>query len=212
MIKRLRTWGGMLTVVVGALLVLFGVLPGLLLPTSEPLLYWVADSDWGWLNGLALIMTVLTPLALAALYSGQVDEAGWLGLAGFATAFVGSVLFACVQFDEAFLWPILAKSAPEFLNPTGPMLSDPGFSTIYLLMGVLYIVGFVLFGVATFRGGVFPRFAALLLIVGIPLFAGGMFLPYFLRAAGSLLAGAGLIWMGLNMSRPSRQASLQPAS
>jgi hypothetical protein len=209
--SRLRVWGGILTAVVGVFLVLFGVLPTFMLPTAEPLAQWVMDPDWTWLNGLALIMTMLTPMALASLYLTQVERAGKLGFAGFGTAFLGSMLFSSVQFDEAFLWPIFVNEAPGLLDPAGPMLANPGFSTIYLLMGLLYILGFVLFGIATFRGGVYPKAAAVLLIVGVPLFAGGMFFPPLVRAAGALLAGASLIWMGVRSMGMDTQSAADPA-
>jgi hypothetical protein len=199
MISKLQAWGGVLTAIVGIFLVLFGILPLLMLPTSEPLIQWVLDPDWTLLNGLALVMTVLMPLALISLYAKQVEESGRLGLIGFVMAFVGSVLFASVQFDEALLWRIFAEEAPALLDTSGPMFADPAFSRIYLVMGVLYILGFILFGIATMRAAVFPRAAAILLMVGVPLFASGMFLPQLIRTFGAILAGMGLIWMGLNL-------------
>jgi hypothetical protein len=198
-ISKLQVWGGILTAVVGVFLVLFGILPITMLPTSEPLIQWVMDPDWSVLNGMALLMTVLTPLALTCLYSRQIKDSGWLGLIGYVMAFTGSVLFASVQFDEAFLWQIFAKEAPALLDLTGPMFTNPSFSTVYLAMGVLYILGFILFGIATLRGGVFPRAAALMLIVGVPLYASGVFLPQLLRTAGAILAGVSFVWMGLSM-------------
>lgn len=210
-VDSLRRWGGMITVLVGALLVLFGVLPTLLLPTSDPLFQWVLDPDWTWLNGLALIMTVLTPLALVSLYLAQVEGAGRLGFVGFVMAFLGSMLFSSVQFDEAFLWPILVSEAPGFLDPAGPMLTNPGFSTIYLLMGMLYMLGFVLFAIATLRASVFPRVAAALLLFGVPLFAGGMFFPPLVRAAGAFLAGVSLIWMGVRSMGVAAESEAAPA-
>jgi hypothetical protein len=210
--SKLKVWGGVLTAVVGALLILFGVLPIMMLPTSEPLIEWVLDADWSVLNGLALIMTVLTPLALISLYLSQVEESGKLGFVGFAMAFIGAILFSSVQFDEALLWRILAEEAPALLDIEGPMFTSPGFSSIYLLMGVLYILGFVLFGIATIRGGVFPRVAAVLLVIGVPLFAGGFFLPQLLRTAGAVLAGAGLIWLGLALRGQQGDVAAQPPS
>ena len=198
-ISKMQVWGGLLTAIIGVFLILFGVLPIMMLPTSEPLLQWVLDPDWALLNGLALSMTILTPLALTSLYAEQVKESGKLGLIGFVMAFIGSVLFSSVQFDEALLWRIFAEQAPALLDLAGPMFTDPGFSTVYLGMGVLYILGFMLFGIATMRGGVFPRVAALLLIVGVPLFASGVFLPQLLRTIGAIIAGVSLIWMGLDL-------------
>ena len=202
--SKLQAWGGALTAIVGALLVLFGILPILMLPTAEPLLHWVLDPDWPLLNGLALTMTILSPLALIILYSKQVAESGRLGLISFLMAFIGSILFSSVQFDEALLWRIFAEEAPALLDTAGPMFTDASFSTVYLIMGVLYILGFGLFGIATMRAGVFPRIPALMLIVGVPLFASGVFLPQVLRTIGAVLAGASFIWLGLNLSHQGR--------
>jgi len=210
--SRLQVWGGVLAAIVGALLILFGVLPIVMLPTSEPLIEWVLDADWSLLNGLALIMTVLTPLALVSLYSSQVEESGRLGFIGFLMVFIGSVLFSSVQFDEALLWRILADEAPALLDLAGPMFTSPGFSTTYLLMGVLYILGFILFAIASIRSGVFPRAATVLLIIGVPLFAGGFFLPQLLRTVGAVLAGLGLVWMGLSMRGQESGVVAQPMS
>jgi drug/metabolite transporter (DMT)-like permease len=114
MISKLQAWGGVLTAIVGIFLVLFGILPLLMLPTSEPLIQWVLDPDWTLLNGLALVMTVLMPLALISLYAKQVEESGRLGLIGFVMAFVGSVLFASVQFDEALHGVFLPRRRQHF--------------------------------------------------------------------------------------------------
>lgn len=144
-------------------------------------------------------MTILSPLALISLYSKQVEESGRLGLIGFLMALIGSILFSSVQFDEALLWRIFAKDAPALLDLAVLMFSNPGFSTAYLAMGVLYILGYVLFGIATLRGGVSPRIPALMLIMGVPLFASGVFLPQLLCTVGAIIAGAGLIWMELSI-------------
>ena len=127
-------------------------------------------------------------------------------------AFIGSVLFSSVQFDEALLWRIFAAESPSLLDLNGPMFKNTSFSTIYLVMGVLYILGFILFGIATMRGGVFPRIAAVLLIIGVPLFAGGMFLPHLLRTIGAILAGTSFVWMGFNMSDSARVDATQQAT
>ena len=211
-ISKLQVWGGTLTMVVGIFLGLFGILPMIMLPSSEPLIEWVLDPDWTSLNSLALIMTVLTPLALVSLYSKQVKESGRLGFIGFQMAFIGSVLFSSVQFDEALLWRILAAGAPSLLDLNGPMFKNTGFSTIYLVMGVLYILGFILFGVATMRGGVFPRIAAVLLILGVPLFASGVFLPQLFRTIGAILAGTSFVWMGFRLGGRVRADASQQAT
>ncbi len=69
------------------------------------------------------------------------------------------VLLAGALWFELFITPALAAEAPELVREE---LGLPGF----ILMLLFGAVGWVLFGVATLRAGVYPRWAAVLLIVG----------------------------------------------
>ena len=115
---------------------------------------------------LYLLSTALLLLGLVGIYTSRSEAVGVLGLVGFLTAFLGTVLLAGALWFELFITPALAAEAPELLAAE---LGLPGF----ILMLLLGAVGWVLFGVATLRAGVYPRWAA------IPLIVGGMidFLP-----------------------------------
>ena len=108
---------------------------------------------------LYLISTALLLLGLVGLYISQSEAVGVLGFVGFLVAFLGTVLLAGALWFELFITPSLAAQAPELLAAE---LGLPGF----ILMVLLGAVGWVLFGVATLRAGVYPRWAAILLIVG----------------------------------------------
>jgi hypothetical protein len=108
---------------------------------------------------LYLISTALLLLGLVGLYISQSEAVGVLGLVGFLVAFLGTVLLTGTLWFELFITPTLAAVAPELLAAE---LGRPGF----ILMVLLGAVGWVLFGVATLRAGVYPRWAAILLIVG----------------------------------------------
>jgi hypothetical protein len=101
---------------------------------------------------LYLLSTALLLLGLVGLYTSQSRATGLLGLVGFLTAFLGTVLLVGTLWFEVFVTPELAESE---LGQTG-----------YLLMLLVGAVGWVLFGVATLRARVYPRWAAILLIVG----------------------------------------------
>jgi hypothetical protein len=105
---------------------------------------------------LYLCSTTLLLLGLVGLYTSQSETAGILGLAGFLVAFVGTVLAAGALWFELFITPALVALAPGLLEAE---LGIPGF----VLVALLGAVGWVLFGVATLRAGVYPRWAALLL-------------------------------------------------
>jgi len=108
---------------------------------------------------LYLISTALLLLGLVGLYISQSEAVGVLGFVRFLVAFLGTVLLAGALWFELFITPSLAAEAPELLAAE---LGLPGF----ILMVLLGAVGWVLFGVATLRAGVYPRWAAILLIVG----------------------------------------------
>jgi hypothetical protein len=108
---------------------------------------------------LYLCSTTLLLLGLVGLYTSQSETAGILGLAGFLVALVGTVLGAGALWFELFITPALAALAPGLLEAE---LGIPGF----VLVALLGAVGWVLFGVATLRAAVYPRWAALLLMIG----------------------------------------------
>jgi len=108
----------------------FGVMPSLLLPTGAALLEWVQDFQWFALNIAALVMALLPPLTLVALYVAQAESLGNVGLAVFVLAFFGSMLYLGLQFDESFVWPIIVEEAPSLLALPGPMFSDTGFMSV----------------------------------------------------------------------------------
>jgi hypothetical protein len=58
-----------------------------------------------------------------------------------------------------FIAPALATEAPEFLDAGPP----PGLVLTLIGLGV----GWLVFGISTLRAGVYPRWAAILVIVGV---------------------------------------------
>jgi hypothetical protein len=106
-----------------------------------------------------LISAALLLLGLVGLYISQSQAAGILGLVGFLLAFLGIVLLAGAFWFELFVRPALAEQAPDLLQ------AEVGLAG-FILTSLFAAVGWVLFGVATLRAGVYPRWAAILLIVG----------------------------------------------
>ena len=108
---------------------------------------------------LYLLATLLLLLGLVGLYASQSEAAGVLGFVGFLVAFFGTALFAGAIWFELFITPSLATEAPELAEAE---LGLAGFILSFLLV----VVGWLLFGVATLRARAYPRWAAILLIVG----------------------------------------------
>jgi hypothetical protein len=115
---------------------------------------------------LYLLGAGLLLLSLVGLYASQSEAAGVLGLVGFLAAFLGTALLVGMLWFELFITPSLATRAPGLAEAE---LGLAGFILVFLLG----VVGWLLFGVATLRARAYPRWAAVLLMVG-----GGGFRPH----------------------------------
>jgi hypothetical protein len=140
----------------------------------------------------ALVSTVLLLVGLVGLFVRQAGELGTLGLAGFVIAVVGTALAAGGQWTYVFVLPYLAENAPALADTSSGSVVA-GFMLSYLVMAA----GWLLFGIATLRTRVFPRWASVLLIVG----AAVTVLPMPSR---TLLLGIAVACLGVVLARPAR--------
>ena len=149
----------------------------------------VASATHAFESALRMIaFVVLLPLGLVGLYARQSEAAGPLGLLGFLVAFSGTGLVAGFLWTDTFVAPELAKSAPQLLEMGPP----PGRSLSLLVFGV----GWALFGLATLWAGVYPRQAAMLLIIGAVI--GTVLSLAFLPVPfGGLPFEAAVAWLGV---------------
>ncbi len=147
---------------------------------------------------LALLAMYALLLALTGLYLRQADHAGRIGLAGYLVAFLGTLLVAGDWWFESFIAPRIAATAPEVMSGaiTGSMVIGAGAT-----FG-LFAIGWIAFGIATFRADVYPRPAAVLLIIGgvVGILAGST--PYQVPLA--LAIG----WIGYALVRSERGARI----
>ncbi len=149
--------GGLAAIAGGALFVAAELL-GLPTLNEETFSETVATTSYAVQQLLFLLGVVFVLLGLVGLYVRQSEGAGALGLVGFLVAFAGTVLVAGFIWASAFIAPALADTAPHVLDGGPP----PGILPSIIAFGL----GWLLFGVATLRAGVFPRAAAILLVVG----------------------------------------------
>lgn len=198
--SKLTRWAGLAALVGGSLFVIIQ-------PIHPPqTLEYATTSMWSIVHYVSFTMAVLLLLGITGLYARQVKEAGWLGLVGFLFLFVEWVFVGAVDLFEAMFLPVLATQAPKFaagfLGVFGNYASEVNLGAIPLLNPlsfVLYLLGGVLFGIATFRAGVLSRWAAILLAVGAPstiLFA---VLPHDFERVAAVPVGIALAWLGYSL-------------
>jgi hypothetical protein len=150
---------------------------------------------------------LLVLLGFPGLYAAQRGGMGRLGLVGFVTAFTGTYLIA-VTGNFGFLAPVLAKQSPTVLDSLGQYLP---VVIINGLAAILFMIGYVLFGIAMIRTAALSRWSGVLVAVGAPAHLLGFGIAQLVSTAawpiailGSVSLGAGLAWAGYRLwQRPT---------
>ncbi len=165
----------------------------------------VTTGTWAILQSLKFTMALLGLLGMVGLYARQAEKSGWLGLVGYLLFSLFYAFTAAFVFAEVFILPLLATEAPKFVEGfLGILTGAPSevslgvLPTIYLLMGLVgYMVGGLVFGIATFRAGVLPRWAGGLLAFGVvlPLLASS-FVPHPYDRIFAVPVGLAMAWLG----------------
>ncbi|NTU82217.1 MAG: hypothetical protein HGA45_23035 [Chloroflexales bacterium] len=179
----------------------------------------VTTTAWAIIISLKLGMCFLFLLGIAGLYARQVDKAGWLGLAGFLLLSLSWWLQTGFVFAEGFILPLLANSAPTFVDSVVGTLAAGRASAVdlgalpalYTAVGIAYMLGGLLFGIATFRAGVLPRWPAGLLAVAATLTPAAALLPHAIQRLAAVPVGLALAWLGYALWSERRVPAVEPA-
>jgi hypothetical protein len=195
--SSLIRWSGLAAMAAG---IIFAVIQ----PIHPPdVLSSVTTAAWAIIQSLKLAMCLLFLVGIAGIYARQMEEAGWLGLAGFLLLILCWWLQTGYVFADVFILPQLAIAAPQFVDSfLGIVNGTPGEMNIgaivptYGVVGILYMLGGLLFGVATLRAGVLPRWPAGLLAVASLLTPAATLLPHALQRLAAIPVGLALAWLG----------------
>ena len=147
---------------------------------------------------------LLVLLGLPGLYASQRRSMGRLGLAGFLAAFSGTYLIA-VTGNFGFFAPVMAKEAPAALD------AIEQYSPVVVINGlaaILFMIGYLLFGIAMAKTATLPPLSGVLVAVGAPAHLLGFGVAQLVSTAawsvavlGSVSLGAGLAWSGYRLWR-----------
>jgi hypothetical protein len=195
--STLMRWSGISAMLAGLCLIVMGMFHPANVPES------VTTAAWVNVHIFATAMGFFGLFGIAGLYVRQAEKAGWLGLAGFLliSLWFGLVMPYC--FIEAFILPRLAVSSPAFIAGWMGMFSgapseiDLGIlPTLWNISNPMYILGPLLFGIATFRAGVLPRWAGALFILGAVVVPVGAMVPPEVQMKILLPNGLAFVWLG----------------
>ena len=178
----------------------------------------VTTSAWAIIMPLKMVMCLLFLIGLTGLYARQVEEAGWPGLVGYLLFNLSWAINLAFIFAEAFILPVLATAAPQFVDSfLGIVNGFPGemnigaLPTIYGLSGFVgYMIGGLLFGIATYRAGILPRGAAGLLAITAVVTPAAALLPHEIQRYVGIPVGLAVAWLGYALWTEQRGSTSEP--
>ena len=195
--SKLIRWAGLSAMVAG----MFYVLVGLFHPPN--VLSSVTTTQWAIVHVLAIAMCFFGILGMVGLYAKQAEKSGWLGLAGFLLFSLWFAFILGFSFVETFILPSLATEAPKVVDGFLGMFTSTAseinlgiLPTIWTLTAPLYVLGGLLFGIATFRAGILPRWAGGLFVIGTALAPVAALLPLEHQPKVAVPVGIALAWLG----------------
>jgi hypothetical protein len=209
---KLIRWAGLAAMVAGILFVVIQPIHPPDVPAS------VTTAQWAIVHYLGVAMCLFGLLGLAGLYARQVEAAGWLGLAGYLLLSLFYALTMAFQFAEAFISPRLATESPRFVEGfLGIFNGHPGeidlgaLPAVYGLTGGAYLLGGLVFGIATLRAGILLRWAAgLLAVAALVAPVAVALLPHALERYAAVPMGIALAGLGYALWSERREQALEP--
>jgi hypothetical protein len=175
----------------------------------------VTTATWINVHIFATALGFFGLFGMAGLYARQAEKAGWLGLAGFVLFSIWLAMVMPFSFLEAFILPRLATESPAFVESfLGMFTGIPGkvdlgiLPTLWKIVDPMYLLGPLLFGIATFRAGVLPRWAgALLIAASILAPVVGLLVPAEYQARVMVPNGLAFVWLGYALVSERREKS-----
>ncbi len=164
------------------------------------------------------LMAVLALIGFTGMFVHHRRRFGVAGLAGFALLSVGFLTMFVNQCIVAYVLPTVAHTDPAYvqsyldaamgLTPEG----DIGrMQSLFLVSGMGFAFGGLLFGIALFRAGLLARWACALLAYGTVSVLALSALPQSFSRPFAVPTGVALIGLGVSLWRSQRRSVDVPA-
>jgi hypothetical protein len=195
--SALSRYAGPIVLIVGAYLTVTHLaLEFVFVSFSDPAVM-VADPLYRVLNLAYAAAFSGLAIAACAAYDKQAREAGTFGLVALCAAIIGTVNLGANMWFEGFAVPWLAGVVPRILTAEKTLFWQVGYLSSY----ILFSIGWVLFGIASLRARVFPRFISLAIVVG------GLIGFLAARPPYGVALGLALLSLGIWIVRTRRAAA-----
>ena len=165
-----------------------------------------------------ILMAVLALIGFTGMFVRHHRRFGALGLAGFSLLAVGFLTMFANQCIVAYVLPTVAHTDPVYVQAyldaamgKSPSVDIGHMQQLFLVSGIGYSLGGLLFGIALFRTGVLARWACALLAYGTVSALALAALPESFSRPFAVPTGVALIGLGVSLWRGERRPSEAPA-
>lgn len=156
-------------------------------------------------------MAVLALAGFSGMFLRNRHRFGVLGVLGYVALSIGYLTMFANQCIVAYALPVVARTSPGYVQDYldaamgGSPAGDIGhMQDLFLVTGIGYSVGGLLFGIALFRAGVLARWASALFAVGTVAALALAVLPDAFSRPFAVPVGVALVGLGLSLYRNSR--------
>ena len=163
-------------------------------------------------QGMKVLMSSLALAGITGMYLRQVKQTGVLGLLGYVVLSVGYLAMLGLEVIGLVVVPTIAATSPGYVSdvlavavPGGHATGDLGLiQPLISVMGIGFLGGSLLFGIALFCANVLARWAAALLAVGALGTPAILLLPQVNFRLFAIPTGVALVGLGYSLWREQR--------
>ena len=174
----------------------------------------VTTTEWVVRQTAKTVMAAAALAGITGMYLRQVRQTGILGLVGYLVFSAGYLVMMGIEFAGGYVLPALAHTAPGYVNDVlaagiGETVKGNigAMQPAFALMGVGYLAGGVLFGLALFRARILARWASGLLVLGTLATLALHVLPHSFQRPFAVPTGVALIGLGISLWRDQRKTA-----
>ncbi|HQY99152.1 MAG TPA: hypothetical protein PKV13_00430 [Propionicimonas sp.] len=174
-------------------------------------LAFIASTEFAVRQGMKIAMAVLSLAGITGMYLTQVRRMGVLGLIGYVVFAAGYLAMLTLEVSGLVIIPAIASSAPGYVSdfiavatnhaPVGDLGLMPQLN---LIVGIGYLAGGLLFGIALYRARVLARWASILLAVATTFTAAIPLLPMVNQRLFAVPTGIAMVGLGWSLWRNAR--------
>ena len=178
----------------------------------------ISTTEWKVRQMMKVLFAALSLAGITGMYLRQVKQIGVLGLLGYVVFSVGYLAMLSIEAIGLVVVPSIVGTSPGYVSdvlavavPGGHATGDIGLiQPLISVMGIGFLGGSLIFGIALFRANVLARWAAALLVVGAAAAPAITLLPQVNFRLFAIPTGVAMVGLGYSLWREQRTPATRP--